>query len=202
MRVILSGGENLKILGIVCSPRKGGNTEIMVREALGAAHNSGAETDIFLVSEKNIAPCDACDACLKTGVCLIKDDMQELYEKLIWADAIIFGTPVYFLNVTAQAKAIMDRTFAFLRVRKLSGKVATAIIVARRVGSGQVGSLLYSWFMSQGMVPVASALGYARYKGDITTGIGGSPADIPALEEARNLSTRVIQMVARLSKVQ
>ncbi len=188
----------MKILGIVCSPRKDGNTEAMVKEALTAAQKAGAETDIFLVSEKTISPCDACDACLKSGVCKIKDDMQELYRKMLWADGIIIGTPVYFINVTAQAKAIMDRTFAFLRVRKLEGKVAAAVIVARRVGAGSASNLLYSWFMSQGMMPVKSAIGYARNKGDIYKGIGGSPADLPALEEARNLGDRVVKMVKRL----
>ncbi len=70
--------------------------------------------------------------------------MQSIYQRLQLADGVIFGTPVYFANVTAQAKTIIDRTYALLAVRKLRGKVAAAIVVARRVGAGQTLSLLYS----------------------------------------------------------
>lgn len=76
----------MKIVGIVCSPRKGGNTEILVREALKAASEAGAETDLVLTSTKNIAPCDGCGICEKNGVCKISDDMQELYQKLESSD--------------------------------------------------------------------------------------------------------------------
>ena len=190
----------MRILGIVCSPRKEGNTELMVRAALEVAQDAGAETDIFLVSEKSVSPCDACASCEKTGICWIKDDMQELYEKFGWADGIIFGTPVYFNNVTAQAKAILDRTYVYRMDRKLSGKVAGAIIVTRRVGAGQVRNLLYSYFVRQGTIVVGAAIGYANRRGEIRQGVGGSPANLPALEEARNLATTVVRMVERLSR--
>src|SRR3972149_6417042 len=104
----------MKVQGIVGSPRKGGNTEIMVREVLKSTHQSGADTDIFLIAGKAIAGCDACGSCARTGRCKIKDDMQELYQKMEWADAIVFGSPVSFNYVTAQAKAIIDRTFCYL----------------------------------------------------------------------------------------
>ena len=83
----------MKVLGIVCSPRKGGNTEILVREALEGAGEVGGETELILVADKNIAPCDACDTCRETGVCRIKDDMQPIYQQLDQADGIILGTP-------------------------------------------------------------------------------------------------------------
>ncbi len=172
----------------------------MVRAALEAAREAGAETDIFLVSEKSVSPCDGCGSCRQTGICRIKDDMQELYQKFDWADGIIFGTPVYFNNVTAQGKAIIDRTYAFRRQRKLSGKVVGAMVVTRRVGAGQVRNLLYSYFVGQGTIVVGAAIGYARKKGEIRDGVGGSPANLPALEEARNLATSVVRMVERFSR--
>ncbi|MBM3155318.1 MAG: flavodoxin family protein, partial [Chloroflexi bacterium] len=135
----------MRVLGICCSPRKGGNTEILVREALGAAREAGCETELILIAEKDIAPCDGCGSCLTTGTCKIKDDMQQVYDELERADGIILGTPVYFINVSAQAKAVIDRTYAFLYSRKLRGKVAAAIVASRRVGVGQVLSLLYSF---------------------------------------------------------
>ncbi|MFC1942555.1 flavodoxin family protein [Chloroflexota bacterium] len=188
----------MRILGIVGSPRKDGNTELMVKAALETAKETGAETDLFLISEKNVTACDACDSCLRTGFCHIKDDMQELYQKLEWADGIIFGTPVYFSNVTAQAKAIIDRTFACRKNRTLSGKAVGAVIVTRRLGATQVRSLLYTFFIGQGAIAVGAAVGYALHKGDIVNGIGGSPANLPALEEARNLARDIMQMVKRL----
>ena len=111
----------MNVLGLVCSPREGGNTEILVREALAGAEQKGAETELYLVADKNIGPCIACEACAAKGVCATDDDMQVLYKKLLAADGIILGTPVYFINVSAQAKAVIDRSFAFLRHRRLRG---------------------------------------------------------------------------------
>jgi len=191
----------MKILGIVCSPRKGGNTEILVKEALASAREAGAQTELVSVIGKNIAPCDACSSCGKTGVCHIQDDMQSIYQQLEAADAIIFGSPVYFGTVSAQAKTIMDRTFSLVMNRRLKGKVAAPILAARRVGAGQTRNLLYGFFMAHGMLPVRGAIGYGREKGEVKQGVGGSPG-LSALEEAKNVGTDVVQMVRQVSKPQ
>ena len=86
----------MKILGIVCSPRSGGNTEILVRKALESAEKEGAEVEAWSVAGKDLKPCDHCLSCIKTGQCHIKDDMQALYPKMIEADGIVLGSPVYF----------------------------------------------------------------------------------------------------------
>jgi len=191
----------MRILGIVCSPRKGGNTEILVREALEAVREGGGETELILLADMNIAPCDGCEACQENGTCRIKDDMQMVYQQLELADGVIFGTPVYFANVTAQAKAVIDRTYALLRAGKLRSKVAAAIVVARRVGAGQVLSLLYTYFTFQRMVIAGGGIGYGRAKGEVRQGVGGSPT-LSALEEARAVGRNVVRMVERLSKGQ
>jgi multimeric flavodoxin WrbA len=77
--------------------------------------------------------------------------MQSIYQQLEEADAIIFGSPVYFGTVSAQAKAIMDRTFSLLMDRRLKGKVAAPILAVRRVGAGQTRNLLYGFFMAHGI---------------------------------------------------
>jgi len=187
----------MKVLGIVGSPRKGGNTEIMVEEALAAAREAGAETDIFLVHDKNIAGCDGCHSCFETGKCKIKDDMQPLYIMMKEADAIIFGTPVYFHNYTAQAKAVIDRTFLFLRDRPLEGKVAAPVLTLRKVGAGQTRLQLYGWFLAQGMTPVRGGIGYGREKGDVRTSEGAG-IGTTALEEARDTGKEVVAMVRKL----
>ena len=189
----------MRILGIVCSPRKGGNTEILVTEALAAAREAGGETELVLVADKNIAACDGCGACRETGICKVKDDMQTIYEQLERADGVILGTPVYFLNVTAQAKAVMDRTYALLWGRKLRGKVAAAIVVARRLGAGQVLSILYPFFAVHRMIIAGGGVGYGVEKGDVREGVGGSPT-LSALEEARAVGRNVVRMAEQLSK--
>lgn len=189
----------MKVLGIVCSARKGGNTEILVKEALASAQKAGAETELFSVIKKNIAPCDGCGSCLKTGDCHIQDDMQSLYQQMEAADAIIFGSPVYFGSVSAQAKAIMDRTFALLMNMKLKGKVGAPILAVRRVGAGQTRNLLYGFFMVHGMLPSRGAIGYGREKGEVKDGVGGSPG-MSAMEEAKKVGTDTVEMVRKLYK--
>ena len=189
----------MKVVGIVCSPRKGGNTEIMVCEALGAIQELGGETELITVTGKTINPCDGCDTCVKKGVCRINDDMQEIYQQLLQSDGIILGTPVYFLNVSAQAKAVMDRTYALLWQRKLRGKVAGVIVVTRRVGAGQVLSLLYSYFMTHGMRVAGGGIGYGLEKGDVKEGAGGAPNTL-ALAEARSLGRAVFSLYQKLSR--
>jgi multimeric flavodoxin WrbA len=189
----------MRILGIVCSPRKGGNTEILVEEALRAAGEKGAETELVLLAEKQVAPCDACEGCLEDGACVIEDDMQEIYQKLDQADGIIFGTPVYFINVSAQAKAVIDRTYPLLWNRKLKGKVAAAAVAVRRVGAGQVLSLLYSWFTVQRMVTVGGCVGYGRDKGEVREGPGGAPGST-AIGEAAAIGKAMVGMIDQVSK--
>ncbi len=189
----------MKVLGIVCSPRKGGNTEIMVKEALAVTREGGAETELVLLADKNIAPCDGCEACNETSVCRIKDDMQPIYQQLEAADAIILGTPVYFGNVSAQAKTIIDRTYSFRRQRRLSGKVAASVVVARRIGAGQVRTLLSGFFVNQGMIPVRGAIGYGRAKGEVRQWVGGAEGRT-ALDEAINVGRDIVQMLKRLAK--
>lgn len=187
----------MKVLGLVCSPREGGNTEILVSEALAGAEQKGAETELYLVADKNIGPCIACEACFAEGICATDDDMQVLYEKLLEADGIIFGTPVYFINVSAQAKAVIDRSFAFLPHSKLRDKAAAAVIAVRRVGAGQVLSLMCTWFALHGMNMAGAAIGYGWGKGEVRDGPGGLPG-VTALDEARSVGRNVVRTIRRM----
>ena len=190
----------MKIVGIACSPRKEGNTEILVQEALSAIQELGGETKFIGVSNKTINPCDSCYTCMKEeGICRINDDMQEIYQELLQCDGVILGTPVYFINVSAQAKAVMDRIFALFVHRKLKGKVAGAIAVARKVGAGQTLQLMYSFFISNGMHVAGGAIGYGQKKGEVREGPGGIP-NVSALDEARRLGRAVASLHQKLSK--
>jgi len=190
----------MKILGVVCSPRKAGNTEILVTATLQAAADAGAETELVLIAGKKITPCDGCNACLKKGICKIKDDMQTISEQMEKADGIVFGTPVYFCNVTAQAKAIIDRTYPLAFHRKLRGKVAGAAVAAGSLGIGQVFSSLYTFFDLHRMVIAGSATGYGTDKGEVTKEGAGATFGGSALEEARALGRRMVRLATQLEK--
>jgi multimeric flavodoxin WrbA len=187
----------MRILGIVGSPRKNGNTEILMNEVLGVANKAGCETEMFLLSEKQVTPCDACGTCFEVGSCIVQDDMQELYDMLDRADAVIFGSPVYFGSVSAQMKAVIDRMFALLGRRSLKGKVAGTLVVTRRVGAIQARSLLNSFCIAQGMIVAGGAIGYGRDIGDVLTGVGGG-IEMSAVDEARLLGAGVVELAQRL----
>jgi len=99
----------LRVLGISTSPRLGGNSDLLLREALAGAESAGAEVEYLRVCDLEIAPCIECNSCYKTGRCRIQDDYQAVFQKLLEADRLIFATPVFFMAVCAQAKMLIDR---------------------------------------------------------------------------------------------
>jgi len=99
----------MKVLGIMGSPRRRSNTEILLDRTLEGSRQMGAEVEKLAVSELKVRPCLEIYACLKDGRCAIKDDMQRVYEKLLEADHIAFASPIFFYGLTSQAKAIVDR---------------------------------------------------------------------------------------------
>jgi len=99
----------LKVLGIFGSPRRGGNTDTLLEEALKGAEKEGADVERLHLSDFTITPCKECHGCGQTGECVILDDMQKIYPKLLEADIVILASPIFFYGVTAWAKALVDR---------------------------------------------------------------------------------------------
>ncbi len=99
----------MKVLGIAGSPRRGGNSDLLLEQALAGAAEAGANVEQIIVARLRIAPCIACDGCWTAGRCVVQDDFQDVYEKLIVAERIILATPIYFMAVSAQLKAFIDR---------------------------------------------------------------------------------------------
>jgi multimeric flavodoxin WrbA len=97
------------VLGMSGSPRRGGNSETLLDEALAGAREAGAQTEKVILSACKFSPCISCGACYKTGVCIQKDEMQDLYEKITASDVLIFASPIYFYSVSAWAKSVIDR---------------------------------------------------------------------------------------------
>jgi multimeric flavodoxin WrbA len=112
----LSAAENkaqemvlMKVLGIMGSPRIGGNTDLLLQHALEGARSQGAEIEKISVDKMNIQPCREYYHCLKDGNCSIRDDMHGIYIKLVEADIVIVASPMFFYCITAQLKALIDR---------------------------------------------------------------------------------------------
>lgn len=179
----------MKILALSFSPRKKGNTEILLGEALRGAQQEGAEVELYSVSGKNIQPCDGCRVCFRTDKCHIEDDMQELYDKLLAADGIIFGTPVYFFNITAQGRAVINRTYAFNRPEKsLANKVGGVIAVAGSIGVVDAVKDLYFYMVTQRMLPANYVAAY-----------GGARGDANKLEKGKQAAFELGREVAQLA---
>lgn len=105
----------MKILGLVGSPNTNGNTARLVNAVLDGAAENGADKVIYNLASINIKGCDACCRCQESGHCAIDDDMQELYEEIIKADAVVLGSPIYLWQMTGQTKVFIDRLTAFLK---------------------------------------------------------------------------------------
>ena len=99
----------LKVLGIMGSPRFGGNSDMLLDSALKGAKEGEAEFEKIRLCDLNISPCKECHGCDETGVCVIDDDMQTLYPKLIAADRLYLASPIFFMGVSAQTKVMIDR---------------------------------------------------------------------------------------------
>lgn len=101
------------IVGIQGSPRREGNTSLLLDAALQGAAEAGAKVLRFELNDLNIKPCQGCGGCYETGKCIIRDDMDLLYEAFENMDSMVLASPVYFGGVTAQAKAMIDRSQSF-----------------------------------------------------------------------------------------
>ncbi|MFC1944315.1 flavodoxin family protein [Chloroflexota bacterium] len=99
----------LKVLGILGSPRKKGNTELLLNEALKGAEGGGAAVERIETRKLKIAPCDESYRCMEAGECAVRDAMQEVYPKLLDADGIILAAPIFFYGLPSQTKALIDR---------------------------------------------------------------------------------------------
>ena len=108
--MVADNAQKLSLLCIAASPRRGGNTDRLLNEAVAGAASKGAMVKHITLNDLEIAPCQHCDGCIQTGgICAIADDMQWLLADLREFDRFILASPVFFMGVTAQAKAMIDR---------------------------------------------------------------------------------------------
>ncbi|MBN1176041.1 MAG: flavodoxin family protein [Dehalococcoidales bacterium] len=160
----------LKAVGIVGSPRKGGNTEILVAHCLKAIAEEGLETEIISLAGMDIKGCNHCGYCYEhRGACSIEDDLQAVYGKITAADVIIVGAPVYFSSAPALVKGLLERT-GFMSLKGLAGKVGGPLVVGRRAGQNFTFAELLFWFHIMQIVNPGSIywnVAIGREKGEV-----------------------------------
>jgi len=186
----------IRILGVVGSPRAGGNTERLVAEALKATAEDGAETELLRLSDKEIKPCDACLSCRKTGECHVKDDFRPIFDRMVEADGIILASPVYFGSATPQIKALIDRAgyLSIARRRVFENKVGAPMVVARRAGHNFTLAQLLFFFLHQGMIVPGSTywnIAFGREKDEVTK-------DEEGMLTARNFGKKMIWLIKKI----
>ncbi len=148
----------MKAIAIVGSPRIG-NTTFLAKEALGILHESGIDTELIHLKDKEIKPCDGCLKCKKRLTCAIQgDDFEPIFETMQQADGIILGSPVYFGSATPQLMSLLDRSAYVQRNRGafFSGKIGGPIVVARRAGHNFTLAQLLLWYFINDMLVVGS----------------------------------------------
>lgn len=144
----------MKVLGLFGSPRRGGNTDLLLEEMLRGAQSQAAEIEKIFLSDWDIFGCRECRRCEIDGNCVIQDQMQKLYPELLQADYIILASPIFFYGVTAQAKRMIDRCQALWARKYILKKTSVPEESARRKG----------WFIS-----VAGSRGEKVFQGAILT---------------------------------
>lgn len=103
----------MKVIAFLGSPRKDGNTELLLKETIKGVETSGYSVQVFNLNTMKISPCQNCGGCENTGQCIIEDDMLQIYNAIRTADRIILASPIFFFGLSAQSKIMIDRCQAF-----------------------------------------------------------------------------------------
>lgn len=189
----------MKVVAIDCSPRKDGNTAILLERALAPLTAAGIETELFQVAGKTVAGCTACLKCqrLKDGHCHGRDDFGNvLIDAVAAADGVLIGSPVYFADITPEAKALIDRLgyVAGGVPEVLYRKVGAGVIAMRRAGSVHALDSINHLFLIRRMIVPGSSYW--------NVGVGGPKGSVAEDEEGmRTMDTLGEQMAWLLGKL-
>jgi multimeric flavodoxin WrbA len=187
----------MRVIAINGSPRRGGNTQVMIEECAKALRGEGVDVEVLHLRDFDVRPCTACDSCYtKHWKCPIKDDAITVLRKMVDADGVVLGSAVYGADVTAQMKALLDRGILPYTNQDLKNKVGGAIIVGGGSHGGQEMAMqqIISFFAFQGMIPAGpsgslyGALATANDKGDVRK-------DKEGMKSARELGKRMAELM-------
>jgi multimeric flavodoxin WrbA len=163
----------MKVIAVVGSPRRNGNTEILSAHVLKAVAEEGIETELVPLAGLDIRGCSACMACSREETCTIQDDLWPVYEKMKAADGIILASPVYYGSCTALLKAVMERAGFISRhaANAFRGKVGGPLVVARRAGHNFTVAEIDFWYHILGMIVPGSTywnIAFGREPGEVS----------------------------------
>jgi len=177
----------MNILYVSGSPRKRSNTDYLLKFTLD---QTGGE--FIKLTDYTISPCRACWACLENASCVIRDDMSAMITpRLMAADAIVIGTPVYFNNVTAQLKCFIDRTWAIRG--QLKNKIGATIVVGRRYGDEGAITAVHAFFLKHEMIIANRGISGVGFRsGDVRN-------DTESLEATTRLASRILELGTRFN---
>jgi multimeric flavodoxin WrbA len=187
----------MKVVGFNGSPRKDGNTSILIQRIFKEVEKKGIATELVQLSEKEIRGCIACSQCIKNKDqrCAVdKDAANEYIEKMLGADGIILGSPVYFNDVTAEMKALIDRTGYVARAnsRMFKDKVGAAAAAVRRTGAVHTLDTMNHFFLSMEMVVAGRVIGVGRERGEVEK-------DEEGMQLAKTLGQRMAWLLKKIS---
>jgi len=190
----------MKVLGVSGSPRRGGNTEILVKHALEILTGEGIETDFLSLVDRPIKPCKACMGCADSEtVDCVQDDpaFEGLVERFVEADGILIGSPVYFGSATPQTMALLDRVGCVCRQKGnlLRRKVGAAIVVGRRAGQNfTVAQINYFFLISEMIIPGSTYwnIAFGKKKGEVSE-------DSEGLKTIENLAANIAWVIKKLA---
>jgi multimeric flavodoxin WrbA len=165
----------IKAIAICGSPRKKGNTELLLERCLAKLREGGLETELITLSDRRVEPCTGCGSCrsLRDGTCVQQgDDFHEILAKMLAADVIVVGSPVYFGSATPQIMSLLDRAgyVSGANGRALSRKIGGPVVVARRAGQNFTYAQLMYWYIINDMIVAGSTywnIAFGREKGSV-----------------------------------
>ncbi|MEA1925284.1 MAG: flavodoxin family protein [Candidatus Altiarchaeota archaeon] len=189
----------MRVVGVSGSPRRGGNTDTLVRRALDLCEKKGAGVEFIPLSGKKIEYCEGCFSCKRNG-CIKEDDVRSILDSMEKADALIIGSPTYFSSVSGKLKSLFDRSLP-LRSRdyRLRNKIGGAIAVGGSRNGGQEFTIrdIHNWMLLQEMIVVADR--ETAHFGGIC--VGRDPADVlkdqAGLRTVDNLALRVLDVAVK-----
>ncbi len=186
----------MKVLAMNGSPRKDGNTFTLINKVFQELEKEGIQTELVQLSGKEIHGCVACFKCAenKDRQCAVKNDAaNELIQKMVEADGIVLGSPVYFLDVTPEMKALIDRCGFVSRANggMYKNKVGGAIAALRRAGGMHAIDSMNHFLLSQDIFIAGRAMAMGREKGEVEK-------DEEGLQLAKALGQRMAWLLKKL----
>ena len=188
-----------KVLAVNGSPRHDGNTAHMLKSVLEVCEKSGLETELYQAGGREVRGCRACHACrTHPGRCAGDDWVNELYEKMVGADAVLLGSPTYFSDLTPEMKAVIDRcgTLARGAGNALSRKAGAAVCAVRRAGAIHTIDSIQHFFLINDMIVAGSSY----WNMSLARDLGAYEKDDEGVATMKRLGENIVWLLDKIKK--